>query len=424
MPTTEERLEVFLNDLPLGSVYRASGGKLRFRYDENYLTTGSGIPFSLSMPLVGSEYPHEKVHPFLWGLLPDNEQLLQHWASRFHVSTSNAFGLLRETGEDCAGAIRFIREDRLNDCRRGGKDPLSEADVERRLAEIKRDPALGREPGDRGQFSLAGAQAKTALQRVDGRWFLPWGTEPTTHILKPPRPELSGHVENEHFCLQLARRLGLSVATSEIVQFGTETAIVIARYDRTKTGESITRVHQEDMCQALSVHPAKKYENEGGPGVRAIMDLLNQSSNPHEDRDRFMRAVVFNYVILGSDAHAKNYSLLLGAGGRARLAPLYDIASLLPYAQQPRDRRLAMRVDRAYRDDQIRPHHFEKMARQCEYSSIRIREIIHDYIQRIPILSESLGVELRQNGIKHPILQTVNECLQLRCHELAERFGC
>jgi hypothetical protein len=45
---------------------------------------------------------------------------------------------------------------------------------------------------------------------------------------------------------------------------------------------------------------------------------------------RFAGALAFNWLIASTDAHAKNYGLLL-AGRQIRLAPLYDIASILPY---------------------------------------------------------------------------------------------
>ena len=419
---SEEHLYLFLNETLMGTLFRSTQGKLRFCYDKDYLRKGPGIPLSLSMPLQEECYPHEKVTPFLWGLLPDNDLLLERWAARFQVSASNPFALLGALGEDCAGALRFVSEDHLKKVHQGGKKKLTMAHIEERLSALQSDPSLGRTLEDQGQFSLAGAQAKTALQKVGSQWFLPWGNEPTTHILKPPRPDLNGHVENEHFCLQLAACLGLETAASEVVHFGKASAIVVTRYDRIERNKKILRLHQEDMCQALSISPSRKYENMGGPGIPAIMELLNQSSSAKKDRDTFMRAILFNYLILGSDAHGKNYSLLLGNHGEVRLAPLYDIASLLPYTPRPRDQRLSMRIDHVYRDDQITPRHFERMARRCEYSYPQLHETIQEYLSKIPELSKSLCAELYRKGIRHPVLRILNKSLQQRCTMIAQEF--
>src|SRR6185437_13558152 len=121
-------------------------------------------------------------------------------------------------------------------------------------------------PGDTGQFSLAGAQPKTALLLEKGRWGVPSGRTPTTHILKPPTAELDGHVENEQFCLAVARELGLPAASADVRRFDREIAIVVERYDRLRMRGGIVRVHQEDVCQALGVMPTTKYESDGGPG--------------------------------------------------------------------------------------------------------------------------------------------------------------
>jgi serine/threonine-protein kinase HipA len=64
--------------------------------------------------------------------------------------------------------------------------------------------------------------------------------------------------------------------------------------------------------------------------MKAIINVLSGSGDPATDRDRFMKACMFNYVILGVDAHAKNYSVLFERGWRFRLAPLYDLISALP----------------------------------------------------------------------------------------------
>ena len=75
----------------------------------------------------------------------------------------------------------------------------SEAEIAARIRQLREDQSAWRRPGDTGQFSLAGAQPKTALLLQDGRWGVPSGRIPTTHILKPPSADFDGHAENEHF---------------------------------------------------------------------------------------------------------------------------------------------------------------------------------------------------------------------------------
>ena len=417
-----DTLIVLLNEKVMGWLYQGRGGRLRFRYDADYLNSGPGIPLSLSMPLLREEHGHDAIAPFLWGLLPDNEQVLRRWAAKYHVSPNNIFGLLSHVGEDCAGAVQFAAADRVEQATRGGRDRLSEEDIAEILRNLRHDPALTRRPTDPGQFSLAGAQAKTALQYSSGRWYMPWGREPTTHILKPPIPDLDGHVENEHFCQRLAQAVGLPVAATRIQRFGDEPAIVVERYDRQKGAKRLIRIHQEDACQALGVHPANKYENEGGPGIVAIMDLLNQSSRPVEDRRRFMAAVAFNYLMLGTDAHAKNYSLLLGAEGQVRLAPLYDMASLLPYTRQRRAERFAMRIDTHYRDYSIQPRHFERMARRCGYPPDELLGQIREWGQILPEYAHAILSDLRAQGIDTPLLSKLVESLEARSERLRRLF--
>lgn len=422
MAATDQQLYVFLNETLMGTLTRARGGKLSFIYENSYLGDPDSVSLSLTMALDDRRYSHEKVNPWLWGLLPDNELILVRWAQRFQVSPSNAFGLLQGMGEDCAGAVRFVRPEKLDQAERGGKEQITESEIERRLRELRRDPAMGREPDDRGQFSLAGAQSKTALQRRDEKWYIPWGREPTTHILKPPRPDIDGHVENEHFCLRLADALGLPVAHSEIMHFGREAAIVVQRYDRVMMNRRLTRVHQEDACQALGVHPSMKYQREGGPDIVKVMELMNRSSQPVEDRRRVMEAVVFNYIILGTDAHAKNFSLLLGMNQQVRLARLYDIASFLPYVAQRKDCRFAMKIGGYYKDAQIQPRHFVKMARACEFSAQELTSTVADMAERMPQATKTVKAELDQQGVKHAVLGKLVKAINQRAKTTQKDF--
>jgi len=279
--------------------------------------------------------------------------VLRRWARQFHVSASSPFALLSTlVGEDCAGAVQFIRRDRGDELlnRPGSVSWLPAEEVAERLRDLRADTTAWLGRSFTSQFSLAGAQAKTALLHRDGRWGVPSGAMPTTHILKPAVAGLDDHDLNEHLCLDAARRAGMIAARTRIERFAEETVVVVTRYDRISTGRTIRRVHQEDLCQALGIPPSRKYQNEGGPGPTQIVRLLRDAMRPTAAEDavrRFADALAWNWLIAGTDAHAKNYSLLL-AGPEARLAPLYDIASALPYGTHERELRLAMKLGGDY----------------------------------------------------------------------------
>ena len=347
-----ESLAVLLDDRVAGTLTRLSGGRLRFDYDDDYRAQNA-VPLSLSMPPQIRSHPDNVITPWLWGLLPDNEAVLGRWAREFHASATSPFSLLATPiGEDCAGAVRFVAHDQTEHFLRRDGDViwLSEEEVGERLRELKADSTAWLGESFTGQFSLAGAQAKTALLFEDGRWGVPSGSTPTSHILKPAVAGFDDHDLNEHLCLSAARRAGLIAARSRVGQFGDESAIVVERYDRVPSEHRIIRVHQEDLCQALGFPPSKKYQNEGGPTPIQIISLLRTGMPSRAAEDavwRFIDALAWNWLIAGTDAHAKNYSLLL-AGADVRLAPLYDVASALPYNIHEKKMRLAMKIGGHY----------------------------------------------------------------------------
>ncbi|MGH2904120.1 MAG: type II toxin-antitoxin system HipA family toxin [Solirubrobacteraceae bacterium] len=349
-----DSLLVILDDSVAGTLTRLRGGRLRFDYDPGYQQRPGRTPLSLSMPVQVASHADRVITPWLWGLLPDNDAVLRRWARDFHVSAASPFSLLSTPiGEDCAGAVRFAAPDEVDRVlgRPGDVAWLSDDDVGERLRELREDATAWLGRSFTGQFSLAGAQAKTALLCKDGRWGVPSGAPPTTHMLKPAVIGLDDHDLNEHLCLDAARRAGLLVARTTLTRFGEETAVVVARYDRrTSPGGNIARVHQEDLCQALGEPPSRKYQNEGGPRPAQIARLLRNAMPPTVAEDavrRFADALIWNWLIGGTDAHAKNYSLLLAAE-QVRIAPLYDVASALPYGVHERKLRFAMKIGSSY----------------------------------------------------------------------------
>lgn len=286
---------------------------------------------------------------------------------------------------------------------------------------MEHDPSAARSEEDYGRFSLAGAQPKMALRKKGDEWFVPWGTEPTSHILKPPRPDFAGLAENEHFCLNLAASLGIRAAESTVEEFDGRKAIVVKRFDRMEREGKLIRIHQEDACQALGVGPHQKYESDGGPGVPKLMKLLAGSKRRIEDRDTFMDAILFNYLILGTDAHAKNYSIL-HAQGEFILAPLYDIASFAPYAKSRKDERLAMRIDRYYKVAQIQARHFERMARACDFPPKRLFVRLEELANELPKKASQLVEQSQGKGIDLGFLESLAEALTERSKATLEKI--
>ncbi len=350
-----DALAVVLHGRVAGTVTRLRGGRLRLDYSPEHLADGAATPLSVSMPTRVQSHADPVVLPWLWGLLPDNDGVLRRWAREFHVSAASPFRLLATPiGEDCAGAVQFAPLDEAERLLRRPGDVtwLDEDAVALRLRELRQDATAWLGRSFAGQFSLAGAQAKTALLLRDGRWGVPSGSTPTTHILKPAVSGFDQHDLNEHLCLDAARRAGLVAARTTVARFGDETAVVVERYDRRVGSDGgVGRIHQEDVCQALGVHPSAKYQNEGGPSPEAIARLFRGTMPPRAAEDavrRFADALIWNWLIAGTDAHAKNYSLLL-SGEQVRLAPLYDIASALPYDAHERKLRFAMKLGGDYR---------------------------------------------------------------------------
>ncbi|MCV0381720.1 type II toxin-antitoxin system HipA family toxin [Nitratireductor sp.] len=424
-------LIVLLSEREIGRVQQDQRGRLKFTYTDAWRETRGAYPLSLSMPLAASEHSHDAIDAFIWGLLPDNQLVIERWAKKFQVSARSSFGLISHVGEDCAGAVQFVRPERLDavlDAGPGDIAWLTDQEVAARLKTLRDDHAAWRRPGDTGQFSLAGAQPKTALLLQNGKWGVPSGRVPTTHIIKPPTGDFDGHAENEHFCLALARALGLPAASSTVTQFDDEVAFVVERYDRRVTERGILRIHQEDMCQALGVPPTMKYENEGGPSVSRIVDLLRENSSvPRDDAETFIDAIAFNWLVGGTDAHAKNYSILIGTGGRVRLAPLYDVASILPYEQfDPMKIRLAMKLGGKYRIRDISARSWDKLSDELRLNKDEVAQRVCNMASRIPDQSENIRAQLKESGMNHPIVDRMAETLQAhaaKCERIFREFG-
>jgi serine/threonine-protein kinase HipA len=182
-------------------------------------------------------------------------------------------------------------------------------------------------------------------------------------------------------------------------------AIAVERYDRQQKGNDIIRVHQEDICQALGIMPTKKYQNEGGPSAVNIVELLRTYSTDRDnDLATFIAALGFNWLIAGADAHAKNYSLLL-SGPEVRLAPLYDIASILPYDDVDlRKAKLAMKIAGEYEVSLIGLRQWQKFAREVRADADELVEALISMAKQLPDEMAAARALARKEGLNNALI--------------------
>lgn len=407
-------LVALLEGVRVGVIEQDGRGRLRFTYDDAWRWDAHAYPLSLALPLSAAQHGHEPTNAFLWGLLPDNTRTLDHYGRLFGVSSGNPVALLSRMGGDCAGAVQFASPDdveRLTAPRSvEGVQWLSEDEVAAELRSVRQTGIPGTSARASGQFSLAGAQPKIALLEEGGRWGRPSGRTPSNCILKPPTGQFHGFVENEHFCLEIAKFLSLGAVSSRVLRFGEETAIVVERFDRAKHGRLYTRIHQEDVCQAFGVMPTRKYERAGGPSIAGVIGLLRDaSSNPQDDILRFLRATALNWVIAATDAHAKNYALLHASGGALRLAPFYDILSYLPYGDEALHRvKLAMSIGGAHLVRRVNRRCWEALAKQSGLGATDVLDTVRDIVALIPSAVDAATHAAVESGVDPTVIRTLN----------------
>jgi serine/threonine-protein kinase HipA len=405
---THVPLGVFVNGRRVGRLRKETSGSIDFQYDGSWLEWEHTFPISLSLPLREDRYVGSSVVAVFDNLLPDGDTIRRRLAERVRAGGDDAYCLLTAIGRDCVGALQFLPGDEEPEAM--GK-PQGEIVNDKRVAAILADlvrTPLGLSPeNEEFRISIAGAQEKTALLHWKDHWCIPHGSTPTTHILKPQIGllrsgiDLSKSVENEHFCMELARELGIPTAKTTMVDFEDQRVLVVERFDRQWTRDKrLLRLPQEDCCQALSVPPARKYQTDGGPGIEQVLELLKASDSPAEDQRLFVRAQLVFWLLGATDGHAKNFSIFIHPGGGFRLTPVYDVMSSQPTLdahQIPRKKmRLAMSVgdSRHYLIDTVMPRHFVESAEKVGVPGSVVREQLKELVDLAPRAIETVTKSL------------------------------
>ena len=353
----DSTLLVWYGSRQVGELYLGADGRsIGLRYDEQW--QASGVPISQSLPLTQSTYTPESGVAHLWfgNLLPE-EGSRAALVRRLGVADDD-YALLRALGGDCAGALRLLPPG--SECTSDAGQELADSRLLKAWASGRERYALMESSNQvASRLSLAGAQDKIPIVLdAQDQIYLPHGELPSSHILKfAEKPSI---ILNELCMNTLAARVGIACPETRVLRVDDAAMLAVRRFDRQESNAQRTRIHQEDVCQALGIPRSRKYQSDGGPSLADCAHLLRRSTlAPAKAIAQLMQWQIFNVLAGNSDGHAKNLSLLQRADGRWQLAPSYDLVCtrVLPY-----DASLAFSVGQQFNPQQVIKRDWEAMA--------------------------------------------------------------
>ena len=435
---THVPLDVLINGRLVGHLEKAASGATSFRYAKEWLNWDHRFAISLSLPLTPNAYRGDMVAAVFDNLLPDRDAVRRRLAERMGALGTDYYSLLEAIGRDCVGAMQFLPKGAdTTELQHAEGQPLSDEDIEAMLADLARAP-LGVDREREFRISVAGAQEKTALLRMNGQWLRPIGPTPTTHILKPQLGQIpsadglidmSDSVDNEHYCLELMLAFGLEVARTHIETFGKRRVLVVERFDRLWRGDaSILRLPQEDCCQALGIPPTLKYQSDGGPRMYDILELLRGTDDPQRDQAVFFKSQILFWLIGATDGHAKNFSIFLKPGGRFNLTPFYDVLSAQPAADKgqiaPNRFRMAMSAgtNRHYRMSEITGRHFVQSGKVAGLGNSLMRDAISELLD-LAADAPAMTLERMPPDFAEPVHSSVATAIEMRLPGLVDALN-
>ncbi|MDD2833991.1 MAG: type II toxin-antitoxin system HipA family toxin [Methylotenera sp.] len=412
MPQT---LNVWMNGILVGQWSQDSRGSNTFQYDPAWINSEYARPLSNSIPIIPSHpiVKGEVVAHYFDNLLPDSAEIRNRIQSKFRTGSTATIELLQAIGRDCVGAVQILPiSETPIDVQQISSSSLNDRQIAERLIANSAGRVLGQEiDEDYFWISIAGAQEKTALLKINGEWHLPHGSTPTTHILKLPlgliggerRFDMTTSIENEWLCAKILEKLDFNVAQTEIATFEGTKALVVKRFDRKWVDNNtwIARIPQEDFCQVFGLPNTKKYEADGGPGIVKIMQYLTASQFTEEDRLHFIKTQFMFWLLAASDGHAKNFSVTINEGGQFQLTPLYDVLSAWPIiGNQPNQipyqkAKLAMAIrskNAHYNFDDVARRHWQEFTRKLGVPNAfaEMQHIADKIIEKIDSIYEEL----------------------------------
>ena len=409
-------LNVYLCGKKIGMLCENDALQLSFQYCDNTVPA-----LSVHLPVRTESYPHAYALPFFENLTPEGEAF--GILTKNHVSGNKIFSMLDRYGGDCAGAVAFYETEPVQTSEEYLYE-INTAKIAIIIDKLPEDPLLTslKNPP---RLSLAGAQSKFAVLKINNRYYRSNDEYPTTHIIKITNRKFHDLLENELFCMKLAHIMQIDApeVTLKKVKNRRRNIFIpyleIERYDRHIEQGIVSRIHQEDFCQALGLVSDNKYQASyrgagRGASIKNCYTIIEEfSENRLKDITLFIEWIIFNYLIGNTDAHAKNLSLLHTETG-IRLAPFYDLLSTEVYPGKLVDHSTAMLINGKGKYDSLTPNDFIALFGQLGLNATNMMKTIKStfdpIITRAQDLRKSLlSTEISQKDCYKEIIKIIKK---------------
>lgn len=316
--------------------------------------------------------------PFFAGLLPEGRRL-NALINKIKTSKDDLFSLFAAVGADCigdidtgsslSGAVKEIPQLKSVNFYYYFEELMA---PESSLFDIK---------------SLAGVQEKISASMIS--FPLNMTKKDKAYILKLNPEDKKNLIQNEHCCLQLAKKCGFLVANSKIItDKDNNSGLLVERFDRINK----KKLHQEDACQLLNRYPADKYRMT----INQIADAFTQITQaPQIEILNLLTQYAFSYLICNGDMHAKNISLQTLEDGTITLTPLYDLICTAIYG----DFKMALKIDG--RDDNIKRRSFLDFAGRYSISTKAMNTALDKLLEKFTQYYQGLSsIEMEEKKTK------------------------
>jgi serine/threonine-protein kinase HipA len=413
-------LFVFYEDQKVGTLTCSEDLVYSFSYEDSWRNSKKGFPLSLAMPLEQKEFQNKVTLSFFENLLPEGD--LRKTLENDH-KIKGTFEFLENFGQDCAGAFVISNSDKGKTVK-ANSSKLVEVPLRAIYSAITKkksvaDMIAGMDPG---YLSLAGAQDKFPAIFKQGRIYLPSDGSPTTHIIKTPilREGIKESVYNEYFCMQLALAVGLNVPYCEILM-GQHPLFIIERFDRIKRKGFISRLHQQDFCQAQGIPSDFKYESRGGPSIKKNYELILNHVAPKKrvpNLESFLDWICFNLLVGNNDSHSKNISLLF-LENKNELAPFYDLVSTAVYLGLNDD--FAFLIGDRSNFSQIGLNQFHLLENQLQIKPGTFHSRMNSLIHKIESEKEKVANHVLKKFPEAKIVKRISDLIRKRIKGLRQQ---